>query len=66
MPVFRIVYRPVFDINQLDPRTHIVREAIILEEGATLLIGNDATVWIVDGNPESFMNVPENVTITFN
>lgn len=66
MPVFRIVYRPVFDIKQLDPRTHIVRETVILEAGATLIINEGATLWIAEGDPEAYMKVTEDSTTEYN
>lgn len=66
MPVFRIIYRPVFDINQLDPNTHIVRTALILEAGATVVINESATLWIAEGADEAYMKVPEDNTAEYN
>lgn len=65
MPVFRIVYRPVFDINQLEPHTHIVREMIVLEENATLIIKEDATVWVTAGDSGAYMKVDDDSTTEF-
>jgi hypothetical protein len=66
MPVFRIIYRPVFDLNQLDPNTHIVREALILEAGATVVINETATLWIADGGDDAYMKVLEDSTVEYN
>lgn len=66
MPVFRIIYRPVFDINQLGPNTHIVREALILEAGATVVINETATLLVTDGGDDAYMKVKEDSTVEYN
>lgn len=66
MPIFRIVYRPVFDINQLDPRTHIVRQELIIEDNAAVVINEGATLWITEGAPEAYMKVADDSIAEYN
>lgn len=63
--VFTVLYRPIGDPKLLDPNLHVIRELLIVEEDAILVINDPATLVITSGNVGSYAKVYTASTMEF-
>lgn len=65
MAVFSVQYRPVGDPTLLNPDLHVIREMLIVESGAVLIVNDPAILCITAGQAGRYAKVEANSITIF-
>ena len=65
MTVFSVQYRPIGDPTLIDPNVHVIRELLIVQDNATLIVVEPAIVCITAGDAGRYAEVKTNSTVEF-
>lgn len=65
MTVFSVQYRPIGDPTLIDPNVHVIRELLIVEDSAILIVTGPAILCITAGDAGRFAEIKTNSTMEF-